>query len=56
MEQERKYCAACKYFIQHYRKGNKGKFSEVHCGHCVHPMVKNRAPDTPACKYFEEKQ
>ena len=56
MEQEKKFCEGCKYFIQHYRKGAKDNYDEVYCGHCTHPMVKERKPDTPACKRFFKKR
>lgn len=56
MEQEKKTCDGCKYFIQHYRKDRGQNYSEVDCGHCTHPMVKARKPETPACKRFNKKR
>ena len=51
---ENKTCENCKHFVQHYFELNK-KYSTVHCGHCIHPRVKNRKPDEKACEHYKER-
>lgn len=46
-------CKDCKYFRQHYIKFRKN-YEEVFCGHCVHPRLKDRKPNTPSCARFQE--
>lgn len=52
---EEKVCRACRHFRQHYVRFGRS-YREAHCGHCVYPRVKSRAPDTKACGAFEEKK
>ena len=51
---DQKTCENCKHFVQHYFKLNEN-YGKVHCGHCMHPRVKNRKPDEKACERYEEK-
>ena len=48
-------CKTCKHFRQHYVQFGR-RYGEVYCGHCVHPRLKSRLPDTPACKHFAERE
>lgn len=46
-------CSDCKYFIQHYRKGDYD-FQEVYCGHCIHEVYARRFKKlNKKCEYFE---
>ena len=49
-------CEHCKYFHQHYVKGPRGTFIKTDAGHCVHPRLKDRKPDTPSCQRFSKCQ
>ena len=48
-------CADCAYFRQHYIRFDINRYSAVPCGHCVHPRLKHRRPDTLACVHFRPK-
>ena len=45
------HCKDCIHFRQHYILDNQS-CTAVNCGHCIHPQVKHRKPDTPACTHF----
>ena len=47
-------CATCKHFYQHYVRHGRG-YLKAGSGHCVHPRIKLRQNDTPACKNYREK-
>lgn len=47
-------CATCKHFYQHYVRHGRG-YLKTGSGHCVHPRIKLRQNDTPACKNYREK-
>lgn len=47
-------CENCEHFRQHYVKRGKG-YTRVNCGHCVHPRIKKRLPNTTACDHYREK-
>lgn len=49
-----KICKNCKYFHQHFIK-LQNVFEWVNCGHCVEPRIKERKPNTYACKHFVSK-
>ena len=40
-------CANCVHFRRHYIRFDEFRFTEIPCGHCVHPQLKHRRPDTP---------
>ena len=44
-------CAGCRYFRRHYVKSGRG-YAPIDRGHCVHPRLKDRTVDTPACARF----
>lgn len=45
-------CLTCKYYHQHYVKYGKNHYIPVEEGHCAHPRLKFRKPETPACDRF----
>lgn len=49
-------CRDCEHFRQHYVYFLELRYVTVPCGHCVHPRLKHRKPDTPACVHFSEKE
>lgn len=49
---ENQTCQTCKYYYQHYVKYGKNHFISVDEGHCVHPRLKFRKPEAPACEKF----
>ena len=49
-----KDCESCRHFVQHFAV-YKGKCIKVYCGHCIYPRIKERKPDTLACKHYKEK-
>ena len=55
MEQEKKTCAGCKFFYQHYICNQENQYTTVACGHCTSPRLKDRRPNTPACQHFSKK-
>lgn len=44
-------CASCRYFRRHYVKNGRG-YAPIAQGHCVHPRLKDRSDETPACARF----
>ena len=54
-QEEKKTCAGCRYFYQHYVWSTAKQYVEVNCGHCTHPMCKERTPEHPACKRFAKR-
>lgn len=42
---ERKCCATCVHYRQHYILSTMGSFHPIWYGHCVTPRLKNRDPD-----------
>ena len=44
-------CASCKYFRRHYVKFGRG-YVPLDQGNCVHPRLKDRTADTPACTRY----
>ncbi len=46
-----KACETCVHFRQHYIKRG-GSYVSLRYGHCVHPRVKHREAETPACQHF----
>lgn len=50
---EKETCRFCTHFHQHYILDSQ-RCVTVNCGHCTHPRIKHRKPDTPACEYFQE--
>jgi len=51
---DRKTCADCEFFVQHYRVDN-GKPGWVLCGHCTAKRVKYVSPTAKSCLNFQEK-
>ena len=49
-------CADCAHFRQHYIHFDANRYSAVPCGHCVHPRLKHRRPDTLACVHFRPRE
>ncbi len=49
---ENQTCQTCKYYHQHYVKYGKNHYLPVDEGHCAHPRLKFRKPETPACQKF----
>lgn len=51
---DRKCCAGCKHFIQHYAWHGKN-YSAINAGHCIfYPRVRNRQPGDPPCENWRE--
>ena len=50
-----KLCEHCKYFIQHYVCLRKNHYTPISQGHCIHPRLKNRCVDSPACDRFSSR-
>ena len=48
---DNKYCADCKYYLQHYTFNAK-KIFRVHCGHCTLGRSRRKQPDCKACESF----
>lgn len=48
-------CASCRYFTQHYIKGEAGWFDPVNCGHCTKSSTRRRKPSRAACNGWCEK-
>ena len=48
---EEKTCKTCKHFLQHYVRV-RSKYMETACGHCIHPRLKSREPEMPACARY----
>ena len=53
--EQMKTCQTCKHFRLHYIKLGQSYVS-INYGHCVHPRLKNRETDTPACNHYSEKK
>ena len=51
----KKNCEKCKHFVQHFSK-YKGNYMKAYCGRCIHPRMKPRKPDTPACRHFAPRE
>lgn len=53
---EQQTCVNCKYYLQHYVKGNS-VFRAIACGHCIHRDLARRAkrnvPFISDCEYWE---
>ena len=45
-------CEECRYFRRHYVKFGRNRYHPISKGHCVHPRLKDRSVDTPACPRF----
>ncbi len=43
-------CCTCKYYYQHYGF-DRGKYFEVHWGHCAIPRIKARQPNQTCDKW-----
>ena len=52
MEEEQKTCETCRHFRMHYVRQNKTWYMPMHEGHCVHPRLKDREANTPACRHY----
>ncbi len=50
-----KTCRDCKHFRLHYVKAG-GSYLAIEEGHCVHPRLKDRAAETPACQRWAKRQ
>lgn len=48
-------CKDCAHFRQHYVKWGRG-YRAIGQGHCVHPRLKGRRTDTPACAHFARRE
>lgn len=48
-------CGTCIHFRQHYILFDLDRYNLIPCGHCVHPRLKHRKPDTPACVHYQQK-
>ena len=48
-------CQSCKYFYRHCTKQAR-TYSPTAFGHCIHPRVKIRRIDTPACEKFSPRE
>ena len=48
-------CADCVHVRRHYIRFDEFRFTEIPCGHCVHPRLKHRRPESPACVHFKPK-
>lgn len=54
--EEAKTCGGCQYFRRHYVKAGKNWYLPLDKGHCVHPRLKDREAETPACRRFRERK
>ncbi|MCI9402346.1 MAG: hypothetical protein HFF04_01565 [Oscillospiraceae bacterium] len=52
MEEEQKTCETCRHFKRHYIHWSGKQYRPLHCGHCVHPRLKDREANTPACRHY----
>ncbi len=48
------FCKYCAHYVQHYYFSGHG-FLKTECGHCKHPHIKPRKPNTPACVHYLRK-
>lgn len=48
-------CEGCRYFYQHYVRVNNRLYVPTKCGHCGHPRIRDKRPDTPACQRFAKR-
>ena len=55
MEQEKKTCAECRYFVQHYARLKNQKYIPTDYGHCGNPRIREKKPETPACQRFSRR-
>ena len=46
------FCGQCRHFRRHYVKFGRNRYHPMSKGHCVHPRLKDRSVDTPACGHF----
>ena len=53
--QESKTCENCRYFRRHYVRGAGNRYTPLDRGHCVHPRLKDRTIQTPACQRYRER-
>ena len=54
--EEAKTCESCWYFKQHYVRSAVNHYMPIDRGHCVHPRLKDRTVQTPACGRYREKK
>ena len=54
--EEAKTCESCWYFKQHYVRSAGNHYTPIDRGHCVHPRLKDRTVQTPACGRYREKK
>ena len=47
-----KTCESCRYFKQHYVRTAGNRYTAIDRGHCVHPRLKDRTVQTPACQRY----
>ena len=47
-----KLCEQCRHFYRHYTRIKEHHYHPTAMGHCVHPRVKPRMVDSPACDRF----
>lgn len=45
-------CSTCKYYRQHYVKHGKNHYIPVDEGHCAHPRLEFRKPESPPVTDF----
>jgi len=50
-----KICRTCKHFRQHYIKFGRS-YREIAYGHCVHPKLKKRETNSPACEHYDARK
>ena len=53
--EQAKCCEQCRHFRQHYVREGRSHYVPIHAGHCVHPRLKDRTVDTPACPRFSSR-
>jgi hypothetical protein len=52
---EKETCKTCKHFVRHYIRC-RNRYEGLERGHCVHPRLKDRRTDTPACQHYSERK
>ena len=53
--EEQKTCETCAHFHQHYVKFGKKRYDPINVGHCGMPRIRDKAIDTPACRWYKER-
>ena len=54
--EETRTCESCQYFRRHYIRVGNNHYMPLDEGHCIHPRLKDRKTEHPACQRFREKK